>query len=103
MSYLKFDKTQLANLEYSLHREILRSNRGGSFCNTTIIGCNTRKYHGLLVSPVKQYENRRFVFLSSLDETVVQHNSEFNLGIHKYAGEVYEPKEIGRASCRERV
>ena len=92
MSYLKFDKNQLANLEYSLSREILRSNRGGSFCNTTIIGCNTRKYHGLLVSPVKQHENRRFVFLSSLDETVIQHNSEFNLGIRKYEGEVYEPK-----------
>jgi len=92
MSYLKFDKTQLVNLEYSLNREILRSNRGGSFCNTTIIGCNTRKYHGLLVCPVKKFEDRRFVFLSSLDETVVQHNSEFNLGIHKYAGEVYEPK-----------
>ena len=92
MSYLKFDKTQLVNLEYSLNREILRSNRGGSFCNTTIIGCNTRKYHGLLISPVKQHENRRFVFLSSLDETIVQHNSEFNLGIHKYSGEVYEPK-----------
>ena len=92
MSYLKFDKNQLVNLEYSLSREILRTNRGGSFCNTTIIGCNTRKYHGLLVSPVKQFENKRYVFLSSLDETVVQHNSEFNLGIHKYANEVYEPK-----------
>ena len=92
MGYLKFDKTQLVNLEYSLNREILRSNRGGSFFNTTIIGCNTRKYHGLLVCPVKQYENRRFVFLSSLDETVVQHNSDFNLAIHKYAGDVYEPK-----------
>ena len=92
MSYLKFDKNQLVNLEYSLNREILRTNRGGAFCNTTIIGCNTRKYHGLLVSPVKQHENRRFVFLSSLDETVIQHNSEFNLGIHKYAGDVYEPK-----------
>jgi predicted glycogen debranching enzyme len=92
MSYLKFDKTQLANLEYSLNREVLRSNRGGSFGNTTIIGCNTRKYHGLLVCPVKQHENRRFVFLSTLDETVIQHNSEFNLGIHKYAGEIYEPK-----------
>ncbi len=92
MSYLKFDKTQLVNLEYSLNREILRSNRGGSFSISTIIGCNTRKYHGLLVSPVKQYENKRYVFLSSLDETVIQHNSEFNLGIHKYEGEIYDPK-----------
>lgn len=92
MSYLKFDKSQLANLEYSLNREILRANRNGSYCNTTIIGCNTRKYHGLLVSPVKSYENKRYVFLSSLDETVVQHNSEFNLGIHKYADDNYDPK-----------
>jgi len=92
MSYLKFNKNQLANLEYSLSREVLRTNRGGAYCNTTIIGCNTRKYHGLLVCPVKQHENRRFVFLSSLDETIIQHNTEFNLGIHKYAGEIYEPK-----------
>ena len=92
MGYLKFDKSQLVNLEYSLNREILRSNRGGSFCNTTIIGCNTRKYHGLLVSPVEKLENKRFVFLSSLDETVVQHNSEFNLAIHKYEGDIYDPK-----------
>ncbi|MDR1865505.1 MAG: amylo-alpha-1,6-glucosidase [Bacteroidales bacterium] len=92
MNYLNFDKIQLANLEYSLNREIIRSNRSGSFCNTTIIGCNTRKYHGLLVSPVEQFENKRFVFLSSLDETIVQHNNEFNLGIHKYDGEIYEPK-----------
>ncbi len=91
MDYLKFDKTQLVNLEYSLEREILRSNRGGSFCCTTIIGCNTRKYHGLLVSPVEEHENERFVFLSTLDETIIQHNSEFNLGIHKY-GDFYEPK-----------
>ncbi|MDR0385775.1 MAG: glycogen debranching enzyme N-terminal domain-containing protein, partial [Prevotellaceae bacterium] len=92
MSYLKFDKSQLANLEYSLNHEIIRSNKTGSYCNTTIVGCNTRKYHGLLVSPVKNQEYRRYVFLSSLDETVVQHNSEFNLGMHRYANDVYEPK-----------
>jgi hypothetical protein len=47
MSYLKFDKEQLINLEYSLYREILRSNRAGSYISTTLNGCNTRKYHGL--------------------------------------------------------
>ncbi|MDR0712855.1 MAG: amylo-alpha-1,6-glucosidase [Bacteroidales bacterium] len=92
MSYLKFDKIHLANLEYSLNREVLRSNRGGSFGVTTIIGCNTRKYHGLLICPVEQFENRRYVFLSSLDETIVQHDNEFNLGIHKYDGDIYYPK-----------
>lgn len=92
MAYLKFDSAQLINLEYSLNREILRTNRGGSYSCTTIIGCNTRKYHGLLISPVEKFEGDRFVFLSSLDETVIQHDSEFNLGIHKYEGDHYSPK-----------
>ncbi|MBP5611597.1 MAG: glycogen debranching enzyme family protein [Bacteroidales bacterium] len=92
MSYLNFDKTRLANLEYSLNREVLRTNRGGSFCSTTIIGCNTRKYHGLLICPIPKFDNHRYVFLSSLDENVIQHDAEFNLGIHQYDGDVYFPK-----------
>ena len=75
-----------------MNREILRTNRGGSFCSTTIIGCNTRKYHGLLICPLPQFDNHRYVFLSSLDETVIQHDAEFNLGIHKYQNDVYFPK-----------
>lgn len=92
MSYLKFDKSSLVNLEYSLNREVLRSNRAGSYISTTISGCNTRKYHGLLICPVPGLGGEKQVLLSSLDETVVQHGAEFNLGIHKYEGEHYEPK-----------
>ncbi len=92
MAYLKFDSAQLVNLEYSLNREILRTNRGGSYACTTIVGCNTRKYHGLLICPVAKYDGERFVFLSSLDETVIQQNNEFNLSIHKYHGDSYFPK-----------
>lgn len=92
MSYLKFDKSSLVNLEYSLAREFLRSNRTGSYISTTISGCNTRKYHGLLVCPVPQLDGDKHVLLSSLDATIIQHDAEFNLGIHKYEGEHYEPK-----------
>ncbi|MEN6454875.1 MAG: amylo-alpha-1,6-glucosidase [Prolixibacteraceae bacterium] len=92
MSYLKFDKSSLVNLEYSLAREFLRSNRTGSYISTTISGCNTRKYHGLLICPVPQLDGDKHVLLSSLDETIIQHDAEFNLGIHKYQGEHYEPK-----------
>ncbi len=91
MSYLKFDKNLLVNLEYSLLREILRTNRAGSYCCTTLAGCNTRKYHGLLICP-NETDGCKHVLLSSLDETIIQHGAEFNLGIHKYQGEVYEPK-----------
>lgn len=92
MSYLKFDKNQLVNLEYSLQREVLRSNRAGSYISTTLSGCNTRKYHGLLVCPLEGLDGEKHVLLSSFDETVVQHGSAFNLGIHKYDGDHYEPK-----------
>jgi predicted glycogen debranching enzyme len=92
MSYLKFDKTQLINLEYSLNKEILRSNRAGSYASTTIVGCNTRKYHGLLICPMEHMDGERYLLLSSLDETIIQGESEFNLGIHKYEGDNYIPK-----------
>lgn len=92
MSYLKFDKEQLINLEYSLYREILRSNRAGSYISTTLNGCNTRKYHGLLVCPVSNFGGEKHVLLSSLDVSVVQGGEEFMLGIHQYKGGIYEPK-----------
>lgn len=91
MGYIKFDKTQLINLEYSLKREILRSNRAGSYAYTTLIGCNTRKYHGLLACPVEHLDGGTHMLLSSLDETIIQHNAMFNLAIHKFPN-VYEPK-----------
>ncbi|HOI48956.1 MAG TPA: amylo-alpha-1,6-glucosidase [Prolixibacteraceae bacterium] len=92
MSYLKFDKAQLTNLERSLSREIIRSNRAGSYISTTISGCNTRKYHGLLVCPIEAFKGEKHVLLSSLDETVIQHDAAFNLGIHRYQGGHYEPR-----------
>ena len=88
---LNFDKKELGNLEYSLQREVLCTNRTGGYLNTTIVGCNTRKYHGLMVCPVEGLEHENYVLLSSLDETVIQHDQQFNLGIHRFPG-VYEPR-----------
>lgn len=92
MAYYELDKARLVNLEYSLYREILRTNRAGSYCSTTIIGCNTRKYHGLLVCPLEQFGGEHHVLLSALDISIVQHDQVFNLGIHKYRGSHYDPK-----------
>ncbi|MFV0590629.1 MAG: amylo-alpha-1,6-glucosidase [Draconibacterium sp.] len=92
MHYLSFDQEQLINLEYSLNREILRTNKAGSYLCTTLNGCNTRKYHGLLVSPIENFGGEKHVLLSSLDETIIQNDTEFNLGIHRYQGGSYEPK-----------
>jgi len=92
MGYIKFDKAQVVNLEYSLSREMLRSNRSGSYSCTTIVGCNTRKYHGLLVCPVDALGGGRHVLLSGLDTTVVSNGQSFNTGIRKYHGDYYSPK-----------
>ncbi len=92
MSYLNFDKSELINLEYSLDREMLRSNRAGSYASTSIIACNTRKYHGLLVCPMEHLDGDKHILISTIDCTIIQNNSEFNLGIHKYQGDNYNPK-----------
>lgn len=93
MFNIEFEQSQLTNLEYSLDKELIRSNRAGSFACSTIIGCNTRKYHGLLVAPQPTLDGEWHVLLSSLDETIIQRDAEFNIAIHKYPGHgVYNPK-----------
>lgn len=91
MSYLRFEKTVMTNLEESLRKELLRTNRSGAYSCSTIVDCNTRKYHGLLVVPVPELDDDNHVLLSSLDATVMQHGAEFNLGLHKYQGNNYSP------------
>ncbi len=92
MSYLRLEKALMTNLQESLPREVLRTNRSGAYSCSTIVDCNTRKYHGLLVVPVPNLDDENHVLLSSMDVTVVQHGAEFNLGLHKYQGNNYSPK-----------
>ena len=91
MSYIQFDKKQLVNLEFSLSRELVRSNQAGAYASRNVVGCHTRKYHGMLVVPQPALDDDNHVLLSNLDETVIQHGQEFNLGIHKYPGGIYYP------------
>ena len=92
MSYLRFEKAVMTNLQESLRRELLRTNRSGAYSSSTLVDCNTRKYHGLLVVPVPELDDENHVLLSSFDCTVIQHGAEFNLGLHKYQGNNYSPK-----------
>ena len=91
MAFLKFNKSELVNLSYSLKREIILANKTGAYCNTSIVTCNTRRYHGLLAVPVDKFDGYRHVLLSSLDESLTLRGKRFNLGIHCY-GDVYEPR-----------
>ena len=88
MAFLKFNKSELVNLEYSLKREIIEANKSGACCNTSIVTCNTRRYHGLLAVPVTEFGGGKYMLLSSLDESLVMGGKQFNLGIHCY-GDTY--------------
>lgn len=92
----------MTNLQESLRREILRTSRSGAYSSSTVVDCNTRKYHGLFVVPIPQLDDANHVLLSSLDASVVQHGAEFNLGLHLYQGGVCSPnghKYIREFNC----
>ena len=91
MAFLKFNKSELVNLSYSLKREILAASKTGAYCNTSILTCNTRRYHGLLAVTLDRFGGDKFLLLSALDESLIVNGKQFNLGIHCY-GEVYEPR-----------
>ena len=91
MPFLKFNKNELVNLSYSLKREILSANKRGDYCNTSIVACNTRRYHGLLAITLDRFGGDRYLMLSSLDESLIVNGKQFNLGIHCY-GDIYEPR-----------
>ena len=92
MSYIEFSKEQLVNLSFSKSREILRCSRTGSFANTTLVGLNTRKYHGLFIVPQENVDGERHLLVSGLNETIMIDNMEFHIGIQQYKNGIVEPK-----------
>lgn len=66
---MKFEKKDL-KLEEGLQKEWIITNGIGGYASSTIIGANTRKYHGLLVSPLSA-PARRTLILSKLDESII--------------------------------
>ena len=66
------------NLESGLKKEWILTNGIGGFSYSSVVGCNTRKYHGLLVAPLTP-PARRFVILSKVDEALEINNKEYVL------------------------
>ena len=74
---MKFGKKQM-NLEEGLTKEWIITNGIGGFASSTILNCNTRKYHGLLIAPLTP-PARRFLILSKIDESIIIDNKKYNL------------------------
>ncbi|OVE82648.1 hypothetical protein BVY04_00375 [bacterium M21] len=84
-----FSRDECLNLEESLRREWLETNGIGGYACDTILDCHTRKYHGLLVAPVPEY-NDRFLFLSKVEAAVRIADKSFHLSTNKYPG-IFDP------------
>jgi predicted glycogen debranching enzyme len=84
------NETDCQNLREALRKEWLDTNGIGGYASSTIIGCNTRKYHGLLVANLAEPAGR-FLLLSKYEDSVVSDGKEFSLACHRYPG-VYHPQ-----------
>ncbi|MEP7278146.1 MAG: amylo-alpha-1,6-glucosidase [Bacteroidota bacterium] len=82
------DTTTLHNLPSALSCEWIETNGLGGWASSTIIGCNTRRYHGLLVAATDP-PTERMVLVSKMDETLVCGQNRFELGTNDYGTTVY--------------
>ena len=85
---MEFTKENL-NIESGLKKEWIITNGIGGFASSTIIGANTRKYHGLLIAPLTP-PARRFLVLSKLDESIESNGKTYNLYTNIANGEISE-------------
>ena len=85
---IQFKRESCGDLDAAQRREWLETNGIGGFASSTIIGLNTRRYHGLLVAATKPPVGR-FVLLSKLEETLVIDGQPFDLSANRYPGAVH--------------
>jgi predicted glycogen debranching enzyme len=85
---IQFKRETCRDLEAALHREWLETNGLGGFASSTIIGSNTRRYHGLLVAATNPPVGR-LVLLSKLEETLFIDGKRFDLSANRYPGVVH--------------
>jgi predicted glycogen debranching enzyme len=85
---IQFERETWSDLETALRREWLETNGLGGFASSTIVGLNTRRYHGLLVAAIKPPVGR-LVLLSKLEETLWIDGKRFDLSANRYPGVIH--------------
>jgi len=87
----KFDEAYCLDIEKAMNLEWLETNGLGSYASSTILSCNTRKYHGLLVANLKKPRGRHSL-LSWLEDSIVVKGKEFFLSCCQYPGAFHPGK-----------
>jgi predicted glycogen debranching enzyme len=83
-----FNKSTTQNFDLAIQKEWLETNGLGGWASSTIIGANTRRYHGLLVAAM-QPPVGRMVLVSKMDETILLNEQRFELGCNQFPGAVH--------------
>ncbi len=81
-----FDKAACQNTRRALGKEWLLTNGRGDYSSSSMIYCNTRKYHGLLVASTP---DGRAVLLSTIEESVFGGGKEFFISTRQHPGQLY--------------
>ena len=85
---LKKSKEYLQSYTEAIQNEWLETNGLGGWAGSSIIGCHTRRYHGLLVAATKPPTERN-ALLSKLDETIIAGEERFELGVNDYGDTIH--------------
>ena len=76
------------DIDSMLEKEWLLTNRCGSYVSGTALGCNTRRYHGLLIAAL-QPPVKRIVTLSNLLETVQVEQANYELANFEFSDRLH--------------
>ncbi len=85
---IQFGQDLCTDLNAACSREWLETNGIGGFASSTIIGLNTRRYHGLLTAATNPPVGR-LLLLSKLEETLILDGQRFELSANQYPGVIY--------------
>src|ERR1043165_2732010 len=85
---IEFTQEVCSDLDEATRREWLETNGLGGFASSSVVGMNTRRYHGLLVAATRPPVGR-LVLLSKLEETLVIDGRRFELSANQYPGVVH--------------
>ena len=82
------DASTLQDFSSATTCEWLETNGLGGWSSSSIIGCNTRRYHGLLVAATVP-PAERMSLVAKLDETIICGPERFELGSNNYGDAVH--------------
>lgn len=85
---IRFDHSVCGDLDQALRREWLETNGIGGFASSTIVGLDTRRYHGLLTAALHP-PGDRYLLLAKLEETLVVGTSRHELSANQYPGTIH--------------